>query len=122
MPQPGEPSYSSIRRTPGDGRPTPRSANAAPQAGPRQYEPSGKRFTIDRNALSYMGWTFQVCTAHRLSRCLWALLSLRWHLPMSCVSLACLNYCLLPSETDLDSSQAFLYLTKGRLSHAHQHV
>ncbi|CAL5220606.1 g2648 [Coccomyxa viridis] len=60
MPQPGEPSYSSIRRAPGDGRPTPRSANAAPQAGPRQYEPSGKRFTIERNALSYMGWTFQV--------------------------------------------------------------
>ena len=66
MPQPGEPSYSSIKRAPGDGRPTPRSANAAPQAGPRQYEPSGKRFTIDRNALSYMGWTFQVRPAHSL--------------------------------------------------------
>ena len=61
FPQPGEPSYSSLRRTPGEGRPQSRSANAAPQAGPRQYEPSGKRYTIDRNAISYMGWTFQVC-------------------------------------------------------------
>ncbi|CAK0783467.1 hypothetical protein CVIRNUC_006666 [Coccomyxa viridis] len=60
FPQPGEPSYSSLRRAPGEGRPQPRSANAAPQAGPRQYEPSGKRYTIDRNAISYMGWTFQV--------------------------------------------------------------
>lgn len=58
-----------MKRAPGDGRPVPRSANAAPQAGSRQYEPSGKRFTIDRNALSYMGWTFQVCTAHRFTRC-----------------------------------------------------
>ena len=57
----GEPSYSSLRRTPGEGRPQPRSANAPHQAGPRQYEPSGKRYTIDRNAISYMGWTFQVC-------------------------------------------------------------
>ena len=58
--QPGEPDYSSLKRTDGPGRPVPRGANAAPQAGPRQYEPSGKRYTIDRNALSYMGWTFQV--------------------------------------------------------------
>ena len=65
-PQPGEPSYSSLKRTPGPGRPVPRSANAAPQAGTRQYEPTGKRFTINRNALSYMGWTFQVRPACRL--------------------------------------------------------
>lgn len=35
------------------------SPNAAPQAGSRQYEPLGKRYSIDRNALSYMGWTLQ---------------------------------------------------------------
>ena len=59
MPQPGEPNYSSLRRTQGPGRPKPR-GNAAPQAGPRQYEPAGKRYSIDRNAVNYMGWTFQV--------------------------------------------------------------
>ncbi|CAL8468966.1 g8507 [Coccomyxa elongata] len=59
MPLPGEINYASLKRQPGTGRPEAR-GNAAPQAGTRQYEPSGKRYSIDRNAISYMGWTFQV--------------------------------------------------------------
>ncbi|EIE26972.1 amine oxidase catalytic domain-containing protein [Coccomyxa subellipsoidea C-169] len=59
QPLPGEINYASLKRQPGPGRPEPR-GNAAPQAGSRQYEPSGKRYSIDRNAVSYMGWTFQV--------------------------------------------------------------
>ena len=61
MPLPGEINYASLKRQPGPGRPEAR-GNAAPQAGTRQYEPSGKRYSIDRNAISYMGWTFQVST------------------------------------------------------------
>jgi hypothetical protein len=61
IPVPGEMNYASLRRQPGPGRPELRDQNAIPQAGPRQYEPAGKRYIIDRNAISYMGWTFQVC-------------------------------------------------------------
>lgn len=60
LPAPDEWNVASVKRAPGQGRPAPRAPNQAPQAGPRQYEPAGKRYSIDRNAVSYMGWTFQV--------------------------------------------------------------
>ena len=47
------------------GRPVPLGPGLPPQAGPRQYEPQGKRFTIDRNAVDYMGWTFQVQVTYK---------------------------------------------------------
>ncbi|KAK9823044.1 hypothetical protein WJX81_002929 [Elliptochloris bilobata] len=58
-PVPEDLGYSSLNRTAGSMRPAARNG-AAPQAGPRQYQPAGQRFRIDRNAVDWLGWSFQV--------------------------------------------------------------
>lgn len=57
-PPPEDLGYSSLNFTAGPGRPAAR-GGAAPQAGPRQYQPAGQRFGINRNSVNWMGWSFQ---------------------------------------------------------------
>ena len=57
-PAPEDLGYSSLNLTRGPVRPAP-VGGRAPQAGARQYQPAGQRFALQRNAVSWLGWTFQ---------------------------------------------------------------
>jgi hypothetical protein len=57
-PPPQDLAYSSLNFTGGPGRPAAR-GGAAPQAAARQYLPAGQRFRIARNAVDWLGWSFQ---------------------------------------------------------------
>ena len=57
-PAPEDLGYSSLNLTRGPVRPAP-VGGRAPQAGARQYQPAGQRFALQRDAVSWLGWTFQ---------------------------------------------------------------
>ena len=57
-PAPEDLGYSSLNLTRGPVRPAP-IGGRAPQAGARQYQPAGQRFALQRNVVSWLGWTFQ---------------------------------------------------------------